>query len=94
EGCRKQQLGEGWFPSLEAVPKQAISMSINHILSAKALVASVPDQRKAAAVQGSLEQPISPTMPGTALRKHAKCSLHIDKAAASLLKPSTLTAKV
>ena len=28
EVCRKQQLGEGWFPSLDAVPKQAVSMSV------------------------------------------------------------------
>ena len=33
EACRKQQLGEGWFPTLEAVPKQAISMSIQHIMA-------------------------------------------------------------
>jgi glucosamine-6-phosphate deaminase len=92
EGCRKQQLGEGWFPSLEAVPKQAISMSISQILSAKVLVASVPDARKAKAVQSSLENPISPQNPGTALRQHARCSLHVDAAAASLLKPATLAA--
>lgn len=92
EGCRKQQLGEGWFPSLEAVPKQAISMSISQILAAKVLVASVPDERKAKAVQGSLEAPISPQCPGTALRQHARCSLHIDQAAAKLLKPGTLSA--
>ena len=40
EACRKQQLGEGWFPTLEAVPKQAISMSIQHIMAVGALVAS------------------------------------------------------
>jgi len=88
EGCRQQQFGEGWFPTLAAVPKKAISMSINQILAAKHLVASVPDQRKAKAVQGSLEDPISPHCPGTALRRHASCSVHLDVASASLLRPT------
>ena len=35
EDCRKQQLGEGWFPNLAAVPKQAISMSIKHIMAVR-----------------------------------------------------------
>lgn len=92
EGCRRQQFGEGWFPSMDAVPTRAISMSVNHILSAKVLIASVPDQRKAVAVRASLEDPIGPRVPGTALRKHADCSLHLDRAAAALLKPATLAA--
>jgi glucosamine-6-phosphate deaminase len=35
EACRRQQLGEGWFNSLEEVPAQAISMSIQQILKAR-----------------------------------------------------------
>lgn len=90
EACRKQQLGEGWFPDLQAVPRQAISMSIGCILSARVLVASVPDERKARAVRDSLEAPISPLHPGTALRKHGQCNLHIDRAAASLVDQATI----
>ncbi|MEX5986485.1 hypothetical protein [Providencia hangzhouensis] len=45
EAC-KQQLGEKWFAHLNEVPKQAISMSISHILSSKTLILSVPDLRK------------------------------------------------
>lgn len=40
EACRQQQVGEGWFPNLDAVPKQAISMSIRQILKAKKFFAS------------------------------------------------------
>lgn len=90
--CRAQQFGEGWFPTLAAVPTRAISMSIQHILSAAVLIASVPDARKAAAVQASLEGPLSAQVPGSYLRTHARCRLHLDRAAASLLKPATLTA--
>lgn len=88
EACRRQQLGEGWFPDLDAVPRRAISMSISQILSARILVASVPDQRKARAVQASLEQPESPLVPGAA----GSCTLHLDHASASLLQAATLTA--
>lgn len=90
EGCRRQQVGESWFPSLDAVPRQAISMSVNCILSARAVVGSVPDARKAAAVQASVEGAISPLVPGSYLRRHPRCSLHVDVAAAALLARSTL----
>src|SRR5947208_9347332 len=49
--CRQQQLGEGWFPSLAAVPKRAISMSPRQIMKSAAIVCSVPDHRKAEAVK-------------------------------------------
>ena len=53
EACRRQQLGEGWFASLEDVPRRAISMSIQQILKSRAIVCSVPDERKAKAVRGA-----------------------------------------
>src|SRR5947207_4783720 len=53
--CRQQQLGEGWFPSLEAVPKRAVSMSPNQIMKSTAIVCTVPDERKAAAVKKTVE---------------------------------------
>ncbi|MEO5820659.1 MAG: 6-phosphogluconolactonase, partial [Vicinamibacteraceae bacterium] len=49
EACRRQQVGEGWFPSLDAVPTHALSMSVRQILAAREILAMVPDQRKAAA---------------------------------------------
>jgi glucosamine-6-phosphate deaminase len=85
DACRRQQLGEGWFATLEDVPKQAITMSMRQLLSARHIVASVPDLRKARAVHESLTKPIGPTFPGTAIREHQRCSLHLDKQSASLL---------
>lgn len=89
ERCRRQQVGEGWFPDLAAVPRQAISMSVNHILTARTVIGSVPDARKAAAVKASLEDAISPQVPGSYLRRHPHCRLHVDTAAAALLTPAT-----
>jgi len=38
EVCRKQQLGEGWFKSLDDVPKRAISMSVKQIIKSKNII--------------------------------------------------------
>jgi glucosamine-6-phosphate deaminase len=85
EACRQQQFGEGWFPSLEAVPKQAISMSIQQIMKSKQIICSVPDERKAVAVRDCLEKPISNMHPAGILRQHPNCALYLDQAAAALL---------
>ena len=43
EACRNQQLGEGWFPDFDSVPKHAISMSVRQILKSNTIVCTVPD---------------------------------------------------
>jgi glucosamine-6-phosphate deaminase len=88
EACRRQQLGEGWFPRLEDVPGRAISMSIRQILKAREIVAVVPDRRKAAAVRDCLELPVSPQRPASILREHPRTTLYLDRDSASLLAPS------
>jgi glucosamine-6-phosphate deaminase len=85
EACRRQQLGEGWFASLEDVPTQAISMSIRQIMKSRNIVCTVADQRKAAAVQGALEGEISNACPASILRTHPSCWIFLDAPAASLL---------
>lgn len=85
EACRRQQYGEGWFDSLEAVPRQAISMSIRQIMKSKAIVCSVPDQRKAAAVRRCLHGPVSPEAPASILQNHPNVTVYLDRAAAGEL---------
>jgi glucosamine-6-phosphate deaminase len=85
EACRRQQVGEGWFPSLDAVPTQAISMSVQRILASRTLICSVPDERKAEAVRASVEGPLTPEVPASVLQRHHDCRLHLDTASASLL---------
>ena len=85
ETCRAQQLGEGWFPDLDAVPRKAISMSIRQIMKAKSIVCSVPDTRKALAVAASVTQNISNKIPGTILQEHPSTYLYLDTASAHLL---------
>jgi len=85
EKCRKQQLGEGWFATLEDVPGRAISMSCRQILKAKQIVCTVPDLRKAEAVRDSVYGDVSPKIPASILQKHPDCMLFLDVYSASLL---------
>jgi glucosamine-6-phosphate deaminase len=85
EACRRQQMGEGWFPSIDAVPRRAISMSIRQIMASRKIVLSVPDARKAEAVRGTVEGPVSPLCPASILQQHPDATLHLDTASASLL---------
>jgi len=85
EACRRQQFGEGWFPSFDAVPQQAISMSIRQILKSELIVLSVSDTRKAQATKDALEGPVSNLAPASILQTHKRTVLFIDPPAASLL---------
>jgi len=67
EKCRNQQLGEGWFQTLDDVPTRAISTSVRQILKSKCIIASVPDKRKAEAVKNALEGPVTNMCPSSIL---------------------------
>lgn len=83
--CRMQQFGEGWFPNLETVPTQAISMSIRQIMKSKSIICSVPDLRKAQAVKDCLQREISNLHPASILQSHPDCRIYLDKPASSFL---------
>ncbi len=85
EACRRQQLGEGWFPTFEHVPTHAISMSIRQIMKSKAVVCVVPDKRKAAAVRDAVQGPVSPAAPASILQQHPNVTLYLDRDSASFL---------
>jgi glucosamine-6-phosphate deaminase len=85
EKCRRQQFGEGWFPTFEDVPHTAISMSIRQIMKSKLLVLSVPDARKADAVRDALEGPVSNACPASIIQQHPACQIFLDDDSASKL---------
>ena len=85
EACRRQQYGEGWFPSLKDVPARAISMSIQQILASRTIIVTAPDLRKATAVQLSLEGPVTNAVPSSILQRHADTRVFLDAPSASLL---------
>lgn len=85
QACRRQQYGEGWFKTVDDVPKQAISMSIRQIMKSQHIICSVPDERKAAAVKNCIENPVSNLFPASILQNHPNCALYLDKASAQKL---------
>jgi len=79
EACRKQQLGEGWFPTFEDVPREALSLTIPAIMRCKVISCVVPDERKSTAVYNALNGEISTACPASILRKHPDAVLFLDK---------------
>lgn len=80
--CRQQQVAEGWFPSLDAVPVQAITVTLPTLMAIPELIVSVPGPRKRAAVRRTLRDSISPACPATLLRQHPNVHLFLDAEAA------------
>jgi len=94
EPCRRQQLNEGWFASLEDVPKQAISMTIGQILKANEILCVVPDARKAQAVKNCFEGKVSPMAPASALQQHGAATIYLDPLSSALLSSKTSVERV
>jgi len=83
--CRRQQVNDGCFPDLGAVPHRALTLTIPAILAARAVFCVVPAAAKAAAVRDALKGPVSPDCPASALRRHAAVRMFLDADSASLL---------
>jgi glucosamine-6-phosphate deaminase len=76
--CRRQQLAEGWFPSIDDVPASAITLTIPALMRVPKLIASVPGPRKAAIIRRALQEPISTSCPATILRTHPDVTVFLD----------------
>ena len=85
ESCRRQQVDEGHFASLEEVPERAVSLTVRALLSARQLLVVVPEKRKAAAVKAALEGPITPNCPASILRRQSNARVYLDQGSSSLL---------
>ncbi len=85
EKCRWQQVGEGHFPNIDAVPAYAITLTIPTLCRVGRMIAVVPEKRKAHAVKASLEGPVVSACPGSFLRRQAHAILYLDTDSASLL---------
>ena len=76
--CRMQQVHDGCFPSFEAVPAKAVSLTVPTLLRAKKLFCMVPGKTKAEAVRAMLYGPIEMSCPASALRLHPDATLYLD----------------
>lgn len=85
EACRQQQVGEGHFPNLAAVPQYAYTLTIPALCAARRMLCIVPERRKAQAVRDALHGPMSTVCPASFLRRQAHCTLFLDEESVSLL---------
>jgi glucosamine-6-phosphate deaminase len=86
EACKKQQVREGWFDSVAAVPDQAITMSVHQIMQSEFIISCVPHRVKAEAIRSTLQEPVNPAIPSTVLRSHHDWTLYLDTDSSSALK--------
>lgn len=84
ERCKKQQLGEGWFATLEEVPNQAVSMTTYQIMQCKVIVSCVPYAVKAEAVENTIKAEVTTNLvPASLLKEHENFILYLDENSAS-----------
>lgn len=85
EVCRKQQVNDGCFESLDMVPKTAITLTCPTLMRAKYAFCIVPAPTKAEAVRLTLTSEISERTPATILRRHENALLYLDGDSSRLL---------
>ncbi len=85
DDCKMQQVKEGHFPDLAAVPPYAFTLSIPALCSARKMICIAPEKRKAKPVYDALRGPISTACPASILRRQGQCTLFLDTDSASLL---------
>ena len=78
KACRVQQVRDGCFPSLDKVPKRALTLTIPILMSTAHAVCTVPGAQKANAVESALKGPISEKCPASILRLHRECRIFLD----------------
>lgn len=83
--CREQQVHDGTFATLAAVPRRAVTLTIPALMAAETLVCVVPGERKRAAVRRSLYGPVTEDCPASILRRHPDATLYLDAASGAAL---------
>jgi glucosamine-6-phosphate deaminase len=87
EKCRRQQVGEGHFPNVEAVPEVAITLTCPTLMNARNLICCVPESRKAGAVRDALQGPLSVSCPASLIVTHPGATIYLDPESAAYLSP-------
>ena len=83
--CRTQQVHDGCFPTLDEVPRQALSLTVPYLMQVPRAVAIVPGPRKQAAVQSAVHGPVTTACPASILQRHTDATLFLDTDSAATL---------
>jgi 6-phosphogluconolactonase/glucosamine-6-phosphate isomerase/deaminase/sugar phosphate isomerase/epimerase len=89
DACRQQQVNDGCFPSFDAVPTHALTLTIPTMMSGAHLLCMVPGPTKRAAVEQTLRGPVSTACPASILRTHGDCTLYVDRDSFGLALPAS-----
>ena len=91
EACKAQQVGEGWYSSIDEVPKKALTMTAFEIMRSLSIISIVPYKAKAKAINNMLNSAGRDNMiPATLLKEHSDLNLLLDRESASLLSEEIL----
>lgn len=82
---RQQQVDEECFPTLDEVPRTALTLTVPVLVSSASIVMTVLGRFKAHAVAAALQGPIGELCPASAVRGHADLAVFLDRPAASEL---------
>jgi len=85
DACRMQQVGEGHFVNMDAVPPYALTLTIPALCSAKKMLCIAPETRKARVIKAALQGPITTACPASILRRQPQATMFLDADSASLL---------
>lgn len=85
EKCRRQQVRDKCFNTLEQVPRKALTMTIPAIFSAIYIYCIVPGSFKAEAVRCVAKGDINESCPASILRRHANAIMYLDKHSAQFV---------
>lgn len=83
--CRRQQVNDKCFDSIEKVPETAITLTVPALMRGKYLFCTVPLALKAEAVGKVVGGEISNSCPATMMRLHKNVRLYCDKASAAYI---------
>ena len=78
---RRQQVRDGAFSSVDAVPRLALTVTMSTILASRSISVVVPGAHKAPAVARMLQGPIETACPASGLRRHPDVAMFVDEAA-------------
>ena len=83
--CRNQQVNDGCFPDIDAVPKYAMTLTVPALMRAAKHFCIVPASTKQKAVKATLQGEITDLCPATVLRLQDSAILYLDRDSAALL---------
>lgn len=83
--CRQQQVNDGCFSCIDAVPTHAMTLTVPTLVKSPYLFCIVPGPTKAKAVQQTLCGPVSEHCPASILRRCEGAKLYLDVNSGALL---------